>query len=78
MTYKRAEVLFLHNLPITVSIERTLLKYLFHMGMFNTMAPSASSVTDLSNDNINNYIQCFVSGPDKASFDPNIIEYALK
>lgn len=74
---KQMEVPTLKSLPYTASIDRTLLKSLFYMGEFDTLAPGAGTAKDLSNDHIKSYIESLVSRSDPSTIDPTIIKSAL-
>lgn len=74
---KQDEVPTLKMLPYNASIDRTLLKSLFYMGKFDKFAADATSVTDLTDDEIKAYIEFIVARSDTAAFDPSIIESAL-
>ena len=75
---KQAEVPSLKVLPYTASIDRSLLKNLFFMGKFDSIAADASSAKDLTDAHIEMYIKSLVSRPSNADFDPSIIEKALE
>lgn len=75
---KQSELPSLRELPFTASIDRSLLKSLFYMGKFDSLAPNATQVNDLTNDHIKNYIDSIVSVSDGDVIDPTIIDKALE
>jgi len=74
---KQAEAPSLKTLPYSASIDRTLLKSLFYMGKFDTVAPDAATFKDLTDDQIKSYINSLVTRSDTVAFDPTVIEAAL-
>lgn len=74
---KQSEVPSLRPLAFTASIDRTLLKSLYYMGEFDTLAPDASSAKELTDDQIKAYIESIVSRSAGVEIDPTIIKSAL-
>lgn len=75
--FKQTEVPSLKPLVYKASIDRTLLKSLFYIGDFDTLAPDAGSAKDLTKNHIETYIRSIVSRSDDAALDPTIIKSGL-
>lgn len=70
----QADVPSLRTLPYTASIDRTLLKSIFYMGKFDTVAPNATSVEDLTKMEIKTYVKFLVTRIESTPFHPILIE----
>ena len=75
---KKTEVPSLKVLPYSASIDRTLLKNLFFMGKFDTIAPTTSTAAELSDEHIKAYVESIVSRSGGTVNNPALIEKALE
>eukprot|EP00171_Calliarthron_tuberculosum_P019612 IDg19612t1 len=64
-------------LPYTASIDRTLLKSLFYMGKFDNIAEEAVTVNDLTDENVQAYINSLVRRSENGFVDHVAIETVL-
>ena len=78
ITAKQADVPTLKALPYTASIDRSLLKNLFFMGKFDTIAEGVANAKDLTDAHIKTYVESLVSRSSDDKLDPAIIEKALE
>lgn len=63
--------------PYTASIDRLLLKNLFFMGEFDTVAEGIELAGSLTSEQINTCVLSIVKKTGKAIYDPDIIEQSL-
>ncbi|MEM1369510.1 MAG: hypothetical protein AAGG02_16175 [Cyanobacteria bacterium P01_H01_bin.15] len=77
ITAKKGELPSLSMLPYSASIDRSLLKSLFFMGKFDTIAPKVTEAKDLSDTHIQMYITSIVSSTTREGVDPSVIDQAL-
>lgn len=73
---KQAEVASLAVASWTASGDHALLKNLVYMGKFDTLAPSVTNSSNLTDTHIENYVRSLVTRD--TSFEPTAIESALK
>lgn len=78
ITAKQSELPTLKVLPYTASIDRSLIKNLFFMGKFDSIADGVTSASDLNDEHIKVYIDSLVSTIDESEMDPTIIEKAIE
>lgn len=73
---KSKEVPNLTKASYKVSVDKSLLETMLFLGKFDSIAPDATSVSDLTDDNIKSLIQSIVT-KDDSTFDPKVVDQAL-